>query len=395
MPKRAFVIVIDGVGVGELPDADLYGDTGSDTLGNLAAVTGGLRLPNLQALGLGCIHPVRGVRCIPGPAASFAKMAEASTGKDSTTGHWELAGLLVKTPFPTYPQGFPNEIMEKFTEITGLEYLGNYAASGTEIIKELGEKHLETGLPIIYTSADSVFQIAAHEDIIPLERLYEICRLSREILNGKNAVARVIARPFLGRKREDFYRTKNRKDFSLKPEGHTILRILYEAGIPTTAIGKINDLYAYDGISKSIHTKTNNEGMQVLSAVQQNIPEGLIMANLVDFDMLWGHRNDPQGFKNGLESFDRWLGTFLPGLREDDMCIITADHGNDPTTPGTDHSREYVPLLISGPKIRRSINLGIRKSFADCQATLASYFSVKQTAWGESFLRQILGDTKF
>jgi phosphopentomutase len=285
--------------------------------------------------------------------------------------------------------------MDKFTEVTGLDFLGNYAASGTEIIKELGETHLETGLPIIYTSADSVFQIAAHEDIIPLQRLYDICRLSREILNGKNAVARVIARPFLGTKRQDFYRTKNRKDFSLKPEGLTILRILYEAGIPTTAIGKINDLYAYDGISKSIHTKTNNEGMQVLSAVQENIPEGLIMANLVDFDMLWGHRNDAQGFKNGLEIFDRWLGTFLPGLREDDMCIITADHGNDPTTPGTDHSREYVPLLISGPKIRRGVNLGIRKTFADCQATLASYFSVMQTTWGESCLRQILTDTTF
>jgi len=395
MPKRAFVIVIDGVGIGALPDADYYGDSGSDTLGNLAAVTGGLSLPSLQALGLGCIHPVRGLHCVSGPKASFAKMAEASAGKDSTTGHWELAGLLVKKPFPTYPEGFPDEIMNKFTQKTGLEYLGNYTASGTEIIKELGETHLETGLPIIYTSADSVFQIAAHEKIIPLERLYEICRVAREILTGKNAVARVIARPFLGEKKENFYRTKNRKDFSLKPDGSTILRILYEAGIPVTAIGKINDLFAYDGISNSIHTKTNHEGMEALCAAQKNIPEGLIMANLVDFDMLWGHRNDPQGFKNGLEVFDRWLNSFLPGLRKNDICIITADHGNDPTTPGTDHSREYVPLLISGPKIKKGVNLGIRKTFADCQATLAGYFSVKQTVWGESFLGQILQDTRF
>jgi phosphopentomutase len=390
MRKRAFIIVIDGVGVGEMPDADNYGDKGSDTLGNLATITGGLHLPTLKAMGLGCLHPVKGITCVARPGASYGKMAEASAGKDSTTGHWELAGLLVKDPFPTYPHGFPVEILDRFTQETGLKYLGNYAASGTEIIKELGEAHLQTGSPIIYTSADSVFQIAAHEEIIPLERLYKICLVARKILNGKDAVARVIARPFLGNSRQDFYRTKNRKDFSLKPQGRTILSILFDAGIPTIAIGKINDLYAYDGISQSIQTKTNEEGMQTLSMVQRDIREGMIMANLVDFDMLWGHRNDPVGFKNGLEIFDHWLGPFLSGLTNEDICIITADHGNDPTTPSTDHSREYVPLLVTGPQIKKGVNLGVRKTFADCQASLASYFRVEKTDWGISFLEQVL-----
>jgi phosphopentomutase len=390
MPRRAFLIVIDGVGIGEMPDADQYGDSGSNTLGNLAEMTGGLYLPTLKAMGLGCIHPVRGITCVADPIASFGKMAEASAGKDSTTGHWELSGLLVSEPFPTFPHGFPKEILDKFEEESGLHYLGNYAASGTEIIKELGEVHLQTGYPIIYTSADSVFQIAAHEEIIPLDRQYEICQIARKILSDKYAVARVIARPFLGKNYLDFYRTKNRRDFSLKPQGRTILRILYENGIQTIAVGKIDDLYAHDGICQSFHTKTNAEGMQVLSEIIQQPPtESLIMTNLVDFDMLWGHRNDPTGFKEGLVIFDRWLETFINRLNAEDICIITADHGNDPTTPSTDHSREYVPLLITGPAIKKGINLGIRKTFADCQATLAAYFAVEQTAWGESFLEQV------
>jgi phosphopentomutase len=387
--KRAIVIIIDGVGVGELPDAENYGDIGSDTLGNLSRETGGLNLSNLEKLGLGCIHPIIGIECVENPLASYGKMAEASPGKDSTTGHWELGGLVLDKPFPTYPNGFPDEIFALFTRETGLNVLGNYAASGTEIIKELGEEHIKTGKPIIYTSADSVFQIAAHEDVIPLKKLFEICQISREILQGKHAVARVIARPFVGNNGDDFVRTRNRKDFSLKPSGETLLTKLQDAQIPTIAIGKINDLYAYDGISESLQAKTNAEGMHALSASLKNYPGGFIMANLVDFDMLWGHRNDKDGFKEGLSEFDIWLGSFLKDMAKNDILIITSDHGNDPTTPGTDHSREYVPLLVFGDRIHKSVNIGIRNSFADCQASLAEYFSIEKTKWGESFLQLI------
>lgn len=389
MGKRAFVIIIDGVGVGELPDAEKYGDKGSDTLGNMAEVTGGLDLATLQKLGLGCIHPIEGVPCVENPTGSFGKMAELSPGKDSTTGHWELGGLVLDHPFPTYPNGFPDEVISEFVKKTGLEILGNYPASGTEIIKDLGEEHVRTGKPIVYTSADSVFQIAAHDEVIPLKRLYEICMLSRQIMTGKHSVARVIARPFVGRDRDGFVRTKYRKDFSLKPFGKTILRTLSEAGISTIAIGKINDLYAEDGIQISDHTKSNAEGMQALTESVHKYKSGFIMANLVDFDMLWGHRNDYEGFKNGLQEFDQWLEKFLQLLVEDDLLIITSDHGNDPTTPSTDHSREYVPILLFGHKIKKGINIGTRNSFADCQATLADYFSVQKTSWGESFLQLI------
>jgi phosphopentomutase len=389
LDKRAIVIIIDGVGVGELPDAEKYGDTGSDTLGNLSRETGGLELPNLETLGLGCIHSINGVECIKDILASYGKLAELSPGKDSTTGHWEIGGLVLDKPFPTYPNGFPEEIINAFTKLTGLQVLGNYAASGTEIMKELGEEHLKSGKPIIYTSADSVFQIAAHDDVIPLKKLYELCQISRDLLQGKHAVARVIARPFIGKNREDFSRTKYRRDFSLKPIGKTLLNNLYNKQIPTIAIGKINDLYAYDGISVSIPTKTNAEGMKALSESLDNYSSGYIMANLVDFDMLWGHRNDTSGFKKGLEHFDHWLGHFLIKLDKDDILIITSDHGNDPTTPSTDHSREYVPVLVYGEKIKKGVNIGIRKSFADCQATLAEYFSIEQTPWGESFLKLI------
>jgi phosphopentomutase len=386
LEKRAIVIIVDGVGVGELPDADVYGDIGSDTLGNLSRATGGLYLQNLEKLGLGCIHPITGVNCVENPIASFGKLAELSPGKDSTTGHWELAGLVLDSPFPTYQDGFPDDILKAFSKKTGLNVLGNYAASGTEIIKELGEEHLKTGKPIIYTSADSVFQIAAHDDVIPLERLYEICKISRDILQGEHAVARVIARPFVGKNKDEFIRTRYRKDFSLKPSGDTLFTKLQTAGIPTIAIGKINDLYAYDGISDSIQTKSNAEGMQALSQSLNDYPHGLIMANLVDFDMLWGHRNDKEGFKRGLSEFDAWLGDFLEKLDTNDILIITSDHGNDPTTASTDHSREYIPILVIGEKIINGINIGVRKSFADCQASLAEYFAVEKTPWGESFL---------
>ncbi len=383
--RRVFVIILDGLGVGELPDANIYGDAGSDTLGNLASAVNGLHLPNLESLGLGCVDHAKGLDCPHLSLGSFGKMAERSPGKDSTTGHWELGGLVLDHPFPTYPNGFPDEVIHAFSTRTGLDILGNYPASGTEIIKVLGDEHVRTGRPIIYTSADSVFQIAAHEEIIPLKKLYHICEISREILQGKHAVARVIARPFSGNKNAGFERTKNRKDFSLPPHGPTILDLVQSAGIPTVAIGKIDDLYAHRGIEISIPTKDNNQGMTSLTNAQEKYHTGLIMANLVDFDMLWGHRNDPEGYYGGLKVFDQWLGGFLPGLKDDDVLFITADHGNDPTTVSTDHSREYVPILIYGHQIKKGINLGIRKSFADLHATIAEYLNVKPNSTGESF----------
>lgn len=387
--KRAIVIILDGAGIGELPDADKYGDLGSNTLMNLAKKVGGLNIPNLGKLGLGCIKPIKGVSCYDEPIGNFGKMAEISPGKDSTTGHWELGGLILNKAFPTYPDGFPDEIINEFTKKTGYEVIGNIAASGTEIIKNLGEEHLRTGKLIVYTSADSVFQIAANEKVISLEELYRVCELSRKLLKGQHEVARVIARPFTGTNIDNFKRTKYRKDFSLKPLGKTILSILNENNIPTIAIGKINDLYANEGISESMITKSNEEGMSALMQSLSKYDNGLIMANLVDFDMLWGHRNDSLGFKDGLETFDDWLADFLRNLDEQDLLILTADHGNDPTTPSTDHSREYVPVLCYGQLFKSGVNLGVRKTFADLHATLAEYFSVPKTENGESFLPMI------
>jgi phosphopentomutase len=387
--KRAIVIILDGAGIGELPDAGDYGDTGSDTLVNLAKKVGGLNIPNLGKLGLGCIRPIKGVSCYDEPIGNYGKMAEISPGKDSTTGHWELGGLVLNQPFPTYPNGFPKDIIDEFTRLTGYGVIGNKAASGTEIIKELGEEHLQSGKMIVYTSADSVFQIAANDNIISLEELYRICEISRKILKGEQEVARVIARPFTGTKKENFVRTKYRKDFSLKPSGKTILTVLKENNIPTIAIGKINDLYAHEGISESIFTKSNEEGMNALMESLIKYKSGFIMANLVDFDMLWGHRNDSDGFKKGLEIFDVWLADFINNLNENDLLILTADHGNDPTTPSTDHSREYVPILCYGHLFKSGVNLGVRKTFADLNASLAEYFGIPKTLNGESFMSLI------
>ncbi len=387
--KRALVIIIDGVGIGELPDAHLYSDEGSNTLANLARHFKGLKLPNLERLGLGKIHPIEGLRSNLKAQANYGKMAEVSPGKDSTTGHWELAGLILNKPFPVYPNGFPDEVIEAFTQKTGYGVLGNKPASGTEIIKELGEEHLKTGKLIVYTSADSVFQIAAHQDVVPLERLYQICETAREILTGKHAVARVIARPFVGTSPENFTRTPYRRDFSVKPFGKTMLQILTEQGWPTVAIGKIDDLYAHTGIQKTVKTKSNQQVMQAILSELNETRSGLIMANLVDFDMLWGHRNDPDGFYQGLREFDSWLPELEKNLKEEDLVFITADHGNDPTTPSTDHSREFVPLLVFGPEFKEDINLGVRETFADVQATLSEYFEVESTGKGKSFLSQI------
>jgi len=388
--KRAIVIIIDGVGIGAMPDAAHYGDENSNTLGNIAKKSNGLNLPNLQKLGLAKISAIDGMDSNIQATANFGKLAEKSPGKDSTTGHWELAGLVLDQAFPTYPNGFPQEILDEFTRQTGFETIGNFAASGTEIIKDLGEEHLRTGKVIVYTSADSVFQIAAHEDVVSLDKLYEICDIARKILVGEHAVARVIARPFEGKDRETFVRTKYRKDFSLEPFSKTLHLILKEENWQTVGIGKINDLYALTGIQKSVYTKTNQEGMQAILDELDETKSGLIMANLVDFDMHFGHRNDVTGFVGALESFDAWLPRLLEALAGEDILLITADHGNDPTTPGTDHSREFVPLLAYGPNLKQDQSIGVRETFADLQATLADYFEIKSTGNGTSFLPLIV-----
>jgi phosphopentomutase len=386
--NRVILIILDSCGIGELPDANLYGDKGSNTLVNTAFAVGGLKLPHLQSLGLGNIAPILGVGENINPNANFGKMAEISPGKDSTTGHWEMMGLILPTPFPVYPQGFPAEIIEKFEKAIGRKTLGNKPASGTEIIKELGEEHVRTGEPIVYTSADSVFQIAAHEEVLSIPELYRICEIARKIMTGEHGVARVIARPFLG-KPGAFKRTERRRDFSLPPPSDTVLDILKANQIPVIGIGKIEDLFVGRGLSMSIHTGNNTDGMDKLIDTIKGYKQGLIFINLVDFDMLWGHRNDVPGFAAGLEDFDRRLPEVLNLLTYDDVLIITADHGCDPTTPSTDHSREYVPVLVYGKSIKRNISLGIRESFSDVGATIAEIFGVKGTGRGKSFLGEI------
>ena len=383
-----FLIVLDGVGIGELPDANLYGDKGSNTLKNIASKIGGLSLPNLQKLGLGNIESIPGVVPSDKPLASFGKMAEQSKGKDSTTGHWELSGLLIEEDFDYFPKGFSKEITDRFLEVTKCKgFLGNKAASGTEIIQELGDEHLKTGYPIIYTSADSVFQIAAHQDVIPLERLYEICDLTRnKVLRAPLNVGRVIARPFIG-KSSEYVRTVYRKDFSLDPPNDTVLDILLKNSIKTIAIGKINDLFNYKGIEIQDKSKSNSEGFEKILKYALSSRNSFIFTNLVDFDVYYGHRNDPEGFANALKQFDDFLPALLNALDESDRLILTADHGNDPTTPSTDHSREYVPLLYYC-KNQVSKNLGIRKTFSDAGKTVADFFRVDNNLKGISFLNE-------
>lgn len=383
-----FLIVLDGVGIGELPDASLYGDQGSNTIKNMAEKVGGLKLPNLQKLGLGNIDNIPGVDPTDEPLASFGKMAEKSKGKDSTTGHWELSGLYVDKDFDYFPDGFPKEITDRFLEVTGCKgFLGNKAASGTEIIKELGDEHLKTGYPIIYTSADSVFQIAAHQDVIPLEKLYEICDLTRhKVLQEPLNVGRVIARPFIGSS-GNYERTVYRKDFSLDPPSDTVLDILLKNKIQTIAIGKINDLFNYKGIMIQEKSKSNKEGMEIILKCATDTNGSFIFTNLVDFDVYFGHRNDAYGFANALKQFDDFLPSLLNVLDDSDRLILTADHGNDPTTPSTDHSREYVPLLYFG-KNKVSKNLGTRKTFSDVGKTVADYFNVANNLQGISFLNE-------
>lgn len=385
--EQVVILVMDSAGVGALPDAHLYGDEGSNTLGNLARAVGGLNLPTLSSLGLGHIAPIKGVPPVSHPAACYGKMAEKSAGKDTTTGHWEIAGIILEKPFPTYPHGFPPAVIQALTERIGTPVLGNKPASGTEIIAELGAEHMRTGYPIVYTSADSVLQIAAHEEVIPLPRLYEICQIAREIMTGEHAVGRVIARPFIGQP-GSFQRTPHRHDYSLRPPRPHLLHILQEAGLAVQAVGKINDIFAGDGITASHPTKSNAEGMEKTLACVQEHRRGLVFTNLVEFDMLYGHRNDPPGYARALEELDRFLPRLLAALTEKDLLIITADHGCDPTTRSTDHSREYVPLLVCGPALRKGVNLGTRQTFADIAATVGEIFQINLPA-GTSFAASI------
>lgn len=391
---RAVLIILDGVGIGGAPDAAAYGDVGSDTLGNLARAVGGLDLPVLASLGLGNCHPIAGVAPVAAPRASHGALREVSAGKDSTTGHWELMGVVTETPFPTYPRGFPPEVMTAFRELTGYDFLGNVVASGTEIIDRLGDEHVRTGKPIVYTSADSVFQIAAHEDVLPLAELYRICEVSRGFLVPPHQVSRVIARPFVGAAGR-YTRTPNRHDFSVVPPADLVLHALRDVGVEVATIGKIHDLYAGQGVDRALKSKSNAEGMDVLARLYAEKPAdpALIMLNLVDFDTLWGHRNDPAGFCDGLVVFDRWLGGFLPALAPDDLLLLTADHGNDPTTPSTDHSREQVPLLVCRGGQAQGRDLGTRTTFADVGATLAERFGARPPRHGRSFL-SALGDRR-
>ncbi len=389
--SKVVVVILDGVGIGELPDAKTYGDEGSNTLANTANAVNGLRLPHLQALGLGNIHPIKGISPVTSPSASYGKMKEVSRGKDSTTGHWELSGIILRNDFPSFPHGFPKDLLDLFLRETGCKgFLGNTTASGTVIIQQLGAKHLRTGFPIVYTSADSVFQIAAHEEVIPLDRLYEICRQTREhVCIGPNAVGRVIARPFKGIE-GNFVRTANRRDFSLQPPDTTMLDVLTDAGIETVGIGKVDDLFAGRGLSKKIHTKSNAEGIEQTLQTARAMETGLVLTNLVDFDQLFGHRNDPQGFAGALEDFDKAVPEILSTLKQNDLLCITADHGNDPVTPSTDHSREYVPLLCLSPWQKVGKNIGVRNTFADLGKTVAEFFKLKNTLAGTSFLAEVV-----
>lgn len=403
MSRRAAIIVLDGVGIGEAPDAAAYGDAGSNTLGNLARAVGGLALPNLERAGLGCIAPLKGVAAVSAPTAAYGLLEPASAGKDSTTGHWEIAGVHLKQAFPTYPEGFPKDVIDDFSRRTGRSVLGNIAGSGTAILAQFGEAHQRTGAWIVYTSADSVFQIAAHEDVVPLDELYRACEAARAMLVVPHDVSRVIARPFIG-KPGGYNRTAHRRDFSIEPPDPTLLDALAEAGIPRSGVGKVDDLFAGRSIT-SVHSADNAEGIsQVLSwlrgasaragsrgtgAEGEFEPRGgFLFTNLVDFDQMYGHRNDAPGFYQALRQFDDALPGLLSALREDDLLFVTADHGNDPTTPSTDHARECVPVLTFGPRVRPR-DVGRRKTFSDLGATVAEWLGISFRGRGTSFLSTV------
>lgn len=387
MTTRAAIIVLDGVGIGAAPDAGSYGDEGSDTLGNIARAVGGLDLPNLARAGLGNIAPLAGMAGTDDARAAWGMMVPASAGKDSTTGHWEIAGVHLAAPFPTYPRGFPAAIVDEFARRTGRPVIGNVVGSGTAVLDEFGPEHQRTGAWILYTSADSVFQVAAHEGVIPLDELYRGCEMAREMLVAPNDVSRVIARPFVGEPGA-YTRTKNRRDFSIAPPEETLLDALAAAGIPRTGVGKVDDLFAGRSIT-STHTANNAEGIFAIEEWLRKSASGLLFSNLVDFDQAFGHRNDVPGFYGALRQFDGALPRLLDLLREDDLLFITADHGNDPTTPSTDHARECVPLLAFGPAVRPSY-LGRRQTFSDLGATIAEWFGIAFRGRGASFLGQLV-----
>jgi phosphopentomutase len=390
---RAIVLVLDSVGAGELPDAAEYGDEGSNTLANTAKAVGGLTMPVLGSMGLGNITGILGVAPVTEPRASWGKNGEASAGKDTTTGHWEMMGLVLEHAFPTYPDGFPPDVMEAFERETGLGWLGNYAASGTVIIQDLGAEHVATGQPIVYTSADSVFQIAAHEEIIPVDRLYEICAIARErVCVGEHAVGRIIARPFVGPDGSGaFVRTHRRRDYAIAPFEPTVLDLLSDAGVTSHGIGKIGEIFAWRGICESPHSKDNMHGFDnLLVRVLDARDSGFVFANLVDFDMLWGHRNDPVGYAAGLEAVDRRMPELLDAMIPGDLLMITADHGCDPTTDSTDHSREYTPLIAYLKGVERGRDLGIRSTFADIGETVLDFYGIAGTCGrGTSFLPEV------
>ena len=385
--RRAIVIVMDSVGIGEMPDAATYGDQGSDTLGNIAKQVP-LKVPTLRALGLGRVAKLGGAPPPASPRAAVGRMAEASPGKDSVTGHWEMMGIVLDRPFPVFAHGFSRDILAEFSRRTGRGVIGNKAASGTAIIDELGPEHMTTGALIVYTSADSVFQIAAHEAVVGIPELYQACEIAYALVGEGLGVGRVIARPFVGSP-GSFKRTTNRKDYALPPSGETLLDRVKAASLPVVAIGKIEDLFAGRGVTVAIHTTSDDHGMDEIGRQMASVDRGLIFTNLVDFDSQYGHRNDTVGYAANLERFDARLATLLPTLREDDLLVVTADHGNDPTTPSTDHAREHVPLLVTGPHVVLGVDLGTRKTFADLGQTLAEVFDVGPIANGTSFLKEI------
>ena len=386
---RVILIVLDSVGIGELPDAGEYGDNGSNTLANIAQAVGGLNLPSLANMGLGNIALIAGVRPVDSPLGCYGKMAEVSKGKDTTTGHWEMMGVLTKTPFPTYPTGFPVDLINAFEREIGRKTLGNKVASGTEIIKELGEEHVKTGYPIVYTSADSVFQIACHEDVVSIDQLYDMCVKARKLLTAPHNMQRVIGRPFLG-KPGDFWRTEKRRDFALEPPNETLLDKIEAEGGEVIGIGKIEDIFAHRSITRANHTGNNTDGIAATISAISSGQGTLIFTNLVDFDMVYGHRNDSIGYAHTLQEFDSALPNIINALKDDDLLIITADHGCDPTTPSTDHSREYIPLLVYGKSCARGVNLGIRSTFSDIAVTLAELLGINHTFYGTSFASNII-----
>jgi len=388
--NRFIVIVLDSVGIGEAPDAAAFGDVGSHTLGNIARTVGGLKTPHMGAMGLANIAILEGLIPQLEPTAAYGKIAEISVGKDTTSGHWELMGIEVDRAFPLYPDGFPPEVMDRYEAESGRGWLGNYPASGTVILDELGEEHMRTGKTIVYTSGDSVFQIAAHEEVIPVEELYRICRAAREILRGEHEVSRVIARPFVGEPGA-FTRTANRHDFSVPPLEPTLLDSLKAEGLMVYAVGKIEDIFTGQGITDAVHTVSNMDGVdKTIAAMRERRERGLIFTNLVDFDAQFGHRNNPEGYANALVEFDQRLPEIMDALGEDDVLVLTADHGNDPTYPGTDHTREHVPILITGAPVRGGVNIGVRDTFADLAATIADALGVKPPPRGVSFKSMIV-----